>query len=198
MTWSCWECHTSHSFLGIHQLYQANTMMESSKGDCSAICVLSHITKCCQPLSDATNVKTGTLTKKKCMDSSTPNNKGGGGSKPHPSVFPPSIPPPAPLPSTQRQMEQLIKVGCCFFCTCCLCFWLCLLDCCVFGCFSHSFTLSNSFFFFLLPTLFSSLCLCTPDVAQIDGCHPGGFRGSLACFYNNRVDKWATTLLNNR
>ena len=53
-------------------------------------------------------------------------------------------------------MEESIKVVCCFFCMCWLCFGFVLFDCCVFGCFSCNFTLFNIFFLFLLPTLFYS------------------------------------------
>ena len=53
----------------------------------------------------------------------------------------------------QRQMEESIKVGCCFFCMCCFCFWFVSFDCHVFGCFSHNslYSMFSSFFFFFQP-----------------------------------------------
>ena len=40
-----------------------------------------------------------------------------------------------------QRMEESIKVGCCFFCMCCLCFVFVSFDCCSFGCFSCNFAL---------------------------------------------------------
>ena len=49
-------------------------------------------------------------------------------------------------------VEESIKVGCCFFCLCCLCFGFVSFYCCVFGCFSCNFTLFI-FLFLLQPFL---------------------------------------------
>ena len=55
----------------------------------------------------------------------------------------------------QRQMEESIKVGCCFFCVFCLCFGFALFACHGFCCFSFNFTLFS---------LFLLLCLFHPPV----------------------------------
>ena len=54
-----------------------------------------------------------------------------------------------------QRMEESIKVGCCFFCMCCLCFGFVSFDCCSFGCFSCNFALFS---------LLLLLCLFHPSL----------------------------------
>ena len=81
----------------------------------------------------------------------------------------------------QKWIEESIKVKCCFFCVCHLCFGFILFDCWGFGCY-HAISLysifSSSFFFFqCFLTLILFYIFSSPDAAQIDGSHPGGLVG---------------------
>ena len=99
-------------FFGFCQHCHTNAMMTSSTVKCSAIHILSCIAKCHQALSNAMNIKSTTVLKKKPSGTSKHSKNGGGGLKPPPGV----IPLPLCILHPQKWTQEPIKVGCCFFC----------------------------------------------------------------------------------
>ena len=76
-------------------------MMNSSKANCCAIIVSSHITKHCQAQNDDAQHENHHFIKEAAHGHFQMQPKRGGGPKPPPNLIQPSPPPPLPLPSTE-------------------------------------------------------------------------------------------------